>query len=276
LIVEHLDAWKGNILRVLSILNFKGGTGKSSLTENIAHALAELGKQVLVIDCDRQANSSSTLLAGQQVEGLTLTNFLKGETSFSDVVFPSRFEQVCVVPADGDLDTVAPYILAHRSAYYALRKAVTTRQEDYVLLDHAGAYTPVMECGLLASREMLIPCELEAYAVQGLFAMFEKLRETLDDHEVHNGGIVPYNIDLRYVMAREYLKELKGNFGDLITAPVRTDAAVPKAQSLQLTVFEYEREYGVKSRAAIDFRTLAEDLIEEEEDLIEEEAVVRP
>lgn len=250
-------------MRIFSILNFKGGTGKSSLAENLSSALAQLGKHTLVIDCDRQANSSTTLLAGR-LTGPTLTHFLKGEAQFSEVVYPTRFEHVFVVPADGNLDTAAPYILAHRSAYYALRKALATRQEDYGLLDHAGAYTPVMETGLLASGEMLIPCELEAYAVQGLFAMFEKLRDTLDDHELHNGGIIPYNVDLRYSMARGYLKELRETFGDLITAPVRTDAAVPKAQSLQLTVFEYEKEYGIKSRAAADFRTLAEDLIEEE------------
>ncbi len=249
-------------MRAFSVLNFKGGTGKSSLTENLSYALVQRSKNVLVIDCDRQANSSTTLLGGR-VEGPTLTNFLKGEVPFPDVVYQTRFENLSVVPSDGELDTAAPYILAHRTAYYALRKALAARPEEYTFLDHAGAYTPVMEAGLLASSEMLIPCELEAYAVQGLFAMFEKLQETLIDHEVRNSGIIPYNIDLRYTMAREYLKELRENFGDLITAPVRTDSAVPKAQSLQLTVFEYEREYSVKSRAAEDFRTLAEDLIEE-------------
>ena len=82
---------------------------------------------------------------------------------------------------------------------------------------------------------------------------------------MENKGIIPYNVDLRYGMARQYLKELRQEFGDLITAPVRTDAIVPKAQSVQMTVFEYEQEYGVKSRAAEDFKTLAEDLIEEME-----------
>ncbi len=93
--------------------------------------------------------------------------------------------------------------------------------------------------------------------------MFDKLRETLVDHELANRGVIPYNVDLRYSMSRQYLKELHDEFGDLVTAAVRTDALVPKAQSLQMTVFEYEEEYKVKSRAAEDFQTLAEDLIEE-------------
>ena len=51
-------------MRTISILNFKGGTGKSSLAENLSHALALSGHMVLVIDADRQSNASTTLLAG--------------------------------------------------------------------------------------------------------------------------------------------------------------------------------------------------------------------
>src|SRR5215472_626087 len=90
---------------------------------------------------------------------------------------------------------------------------------EYVFIDHAGAYTPVMEACLLASGEMLIPCELESYAVQGLFSMFAKLEDALSDHEIRNSGIIPYSDDLRYAMARQYLRELRETFNDLVTAP---------------------------------------------------------
>ena len=172
-------------MRTISILNFKGGTGKSSLTENFSFALAERGRRVLVIDCDRQGNASKTLLRGP-VSGPTLTHVLKGEVSFDRALYEAR-PGLHVVPSDGDLDTAAAYITGHRTAYYILRRALQERSEDYVFLDHAGAYTPVMEAGLLASAEMLIPCELEAYAVQGLFHMFEKLKEAL----VHSWGFLP-------------------------------------------------------------------------------------
>jgi chromosome partitioning protein len=246
---------------VYSIMNFKGGTGKSSIAENLSHALARMGKKVLVIDADRQVNSSSTLLAGQATP--TLTNVLKGETSLTSAIKQAR-ENLYVVPSDGDLDTASPYILSHRAAYYFLRKQLEQLTDFFiVLVDQAGAYTPVMEACLLASHAMLIPCELEPYATQGLFGMFKKLGETLVDHELENRGIIPYNVDLRYGMAKQYLKELRQEFNGLVTTAIRTDAIVPKAQSVQMTVFEYEAEYSVKSRAAEDFQTLAEDLLEE-------------
>ncbi len=247
-------------MRSISILNFKGGVGKTSLAVNLAHALAEKGQRVLLIDCDRQGNASTTLLG--EITAPTLTNVLKAEASFADAVHQVR-EGLFIVPSDTDLDKASSHILLHRSAYYTLRKALPSQDFDFVFFDHAGAYTPVMEAALLASAEMLIPCELEAFAVQGLFSMFEKLAATLDDHEVKNSGIIPYNVDFRYAMARQYLEELRATFGDLVTAPVRTDAIVPKAQSVQMTIFEYEQEYNVKSRAADDFRTLAEDILEE-------------
>jgi chromosome partitioning protein len=249
-------------MRTISILNFKGGTGKSSWTENLAFALTERGKSVLVIDCDRQGNASKTLLRGA-VQGSTLTNVLKGEVLLNRAVYQAR-PGLHVVPSDGDLDTAAAYITGHRTAYYILRRAIKERNDDYVFFDHAGAYTPVMEAGLLASNEMLIPCELEAYAVQGLFHMFNKLRETLIDHEIINSGIIPYAIDMRYLMARQYLQELQTEFGELVLQPIRTDSMVPLAQSLQLTVFEYERQEKTKSRAAADIGALAEQLASQE------------
>jgi chromosome partitioning protein len=248
-------------VRTISILNFKGGTGKSSLTENLSHALALRGQRVLVIDADRQGNASTTLLAGRSTP--TLTNVLKGEIPLQQAIHPAR-ENLWVVPSDGNLDEASTFLAMRRKEYYTLRKALQAMTDyDYVLIDHAGAYTPVMEACLLASEEMLIPCELESYAVQGLFNMFAKLEDTLSDHEIKNAGIVPYNVDLRYTMARQYLKELHTQFKGLVTIVVRTDALVPKAQSVQMTVLEYEKEYGLKSRAADDFRDLADDLIEE-------------
>lgn len=214
-----------------------------------------------MIDADRQGNASTTLLAGHTTP--TLTNVLKGETTLERSMVKAR-EHLYVVPSDTNLDEASAYLTGKRSAYYALRKSIQALTDfEYVFIDHAGAYTPVMEAGLLASREMLIPCELESYAVQGLFNMFAKLQDTLSDHQISNSGIIPYNVDLRYAMARQYLGELRETFGDLVTAPIRTDATVPRPQSVQQTVFEYDP----RSKAADDFHTLAADLIAETQEV---------
>jgi len=243
-------------LRRISILNFKGGTGKSSLAENLSYALALRSKHVLVVDCDRQHNSSTTLLATAP-ESPTLTHVLKKEADISKAIRQAR-ERLDVIPADTDLDTASSYLLIHHQAFKLLSKATHQLKYDYIIYDHAGAYTPVMEAALLASDEMLIPCELEAYAVQGLFSMFQKLQETLEEHEIKNSGIIPYAVDMRYAITSQYLEELREEFGDLILPMIRTDGNITLAQSHQQTIFEYEAEQKIRSRAADDFRVLAE------------------
>lgn len=248
-------------MRSYSVLNFKGGTGKSSVVENLADAFCRQGKRVLVLDGDRQRNSSSTLLRGDREP--TLADVIEGRKELASAIVEAK-PYLYVVPGSGDLDVTSSYVVMHRKSYYVVKKELANLQGiDVVLIDHAGAFTPVMEALLLASEAMLIPCELEPYAVSGLFDMFRKLEDNLTDHSLQNAGIIPYNIDLRYGMTRQYLADLKKEFGDLITAPVRTDALVRNAQSLKMTVLEYEETYHEKSRAAEDFRGLAADLIEE-------------
>lgn len=237
-------------MRCISIINFKGGVGKSSLAMNLAHLLALRGSQVLLIDCDLQSNSSSLLAA---VDPPTLTHFLQGQDPLNAVVRPAR-KGLYVIPADRDLNLAAAHIHARRSAYYTLRNAVwQLRGCDFVLFDHAPGYTPVTEAALLASREILIPCELEPFAVQGLFHMFHKLDQTLSDHRLTTAGIVPWNVDRRYLMTLKYLSDLKKAFGPLITPLVRSDATIPRAQSVAQTIFEYNP----RCRAAGDLADLA-------------------
>ena len=238
------------IMRCISIINFKGGVGKSSLAMNLGHLLTLRGYQVLLIDCDLQANSSSLLATS---EPPTLTHFLQGQASLNAVVRSAR-KGLYVIPSDRDLNIAAAYIHARRSAYYTLSNAVRqVRACDFVLFDHAPGYTPVTEAALLASKEILVPCELEPFAVQGLFQMFHKLDQTMSDHRLTTTGIVPWNVDRRYLMTLKYLGDLKNAFGHLITPLVRSDATIPRAQSVAQTIFEYNP----KCRAAGDLTDLA-------------------
>jgi chromosome partitioning protein len=243
-------------MRVVSVLNFKGGTGKSTVTINLAHAIAMAGRDVLILDGDRQRNTTWTLL-GDEITP-TLSDVMTGKCQLADAIKESR-ENLYVVPSDTDLEKVGTYLKDHRKAYYTVAKQLETLdpQPYLVLIDHPGAYSTVMEALLLASHEMLIPCELEPYSVQGLFDMFQKLQEELEDHALTNSGIIPYNANFSRVMTKQYINELREEFGDLVLDVVSTDINVSYAQSEQLSIFEYEAKHKLKSRAAADFRKLA-------------------
>jgi chromosome partitioning protein len=251
-------------MRSISLLNFKGGIGKSTLAVNLGHALARSGQRVCIIDLCLQGNTSTgTLLGGQ--EEPTITQVLKKEAKLADAIKPAR-ENLYVVASDYELDTAATFITSRRQAYYTLRDSLREFNDrfDFVFFDHSPSYDAVTEAGLLASEEMLIPCELMPYSVQGLFIIFKKLQDTLTDHELINSGIVPMNIDMRYQMTKQYLDEMKAQFGPLICPAIRTDALLPKSQSRQMTIFEYEEMVKEKSRSARDFEAVAAHLLRKE------------
>jgi chromosome partitioning protein len=247
-------------MRRISVLNFKGGTGKSSTAQNLGHALARTGATVFVVDGDRQSNTTTTLL-GKRVSP-SLQDVLTSKVALTEAIYEAR-PHLYVIPSEGDLDHVATYLKDHHRAYQTLRSSLIELdgQVDFVLFDQASMFTPVMDALLAASDEMIIPCELEPYAVQGLFDMFNKLKRELGQ-ELKNSGIIPYNTDMSKKMTGAYMQELLDTFDGFVVDPVRTDTAVPYAQSQGLTVFEYAERQKIKSRAAEDFARLARDLRE--------------
>lgn len=239
-----------------SVLNFKGGTGKTTCSINLAHALARKGELVLLIDCDLQGNAGSILPDDNRGEA-SLTQVLKGQAQFEDAIYPAR-DNLDILPSDTNLDTAANHITATGArAFYTLRNAIKHLNKPYtrIIFDHSPSYSPITEAALLASDDMLIPCELAPFAVTGLLEMINKLTETLEglDHDVGITGIIPFKLDQRYSMTEKYLTSLQSRFAGLIIHPVRTDATISRAQSVQQTVFEYD----LQSKAAEDFNALA-------------------
>lgn len=242
-------------MRRISVLNFKGGVGKSTLSMNLAHALARRDIKVLLADLDLQG-STSTLL--DEIHEPTLTHVLRGQAELTAAIQQAR-PNLFILPSDKNLNKAANHIAAEgRHAYNALRKAIDHLQGfDIVLFDHSPNYTAVTESALLASHEMLIPCELSPFSVEGLLTMFEKLEETLDDHSLDIAGIVPFKFDLRVAMHKGYLTDLRESFSDKLLPSIRTDSTISRAQSFHQTVYEYDETHRQHSKAAEDFNRIA-------------------
>jgi len=249
--------------RNISILNYKGGVGKTTLTINLADELRRRNKNVLIIDCDRQRNASSIIPRDVEIRA-TLLEVLTGQAQLFDAIYEAR-PGLYVVPAHTDLDKAAKHLVVSGvRTLKALKYAIDNLEEvNFVLFDHAPSYNPITDAALLASTEILVPVELESFSVTGLVDMIDKLTvQTLPEleHELAITGIVPSNLDYTKTMTTMYLDSLKKTFGKRVTPGIRTDAQISKAQSVYQTVWEYNSH----SKGAEDYAAIADILLKDE------------
>ena len=117
-------------MKRISILNFKGGVGKTSISTNSAHKLALMGYKVLLIDCDIQANASN-LIPQKDRKPTTLTHVLKGEATFEDTIQKAR-ENLYLIAADSNLDKAANHIvISGIKGYKLLRNGDRLREPNW-------------------------------------------------------------------------------------------------------------------------------------------------
>src|SRR6266566_9909481 len=237
-------------MRAISILNFKGGVGKTSVTINLGDYLSREGKVVVLVDCDRQRSTSSIL---PKISQPTLREVLIGEAKLLDALQQAR-PNLYVVPAHPSLEEAARYItVSGPRKLKLLRNAVADLTGvDFILFDHAPSYSSITDAVLLASTEILIPVEMETFAMEGLLDMISKLEETMTEleHEVDITGIIPTKINYSKLMTHNYLNSLRKTFGAKVMVPIRTDAQMSKSQSKHQTIYEYDSH----SKGAKDFQ----------------------
>jgi chromosome partitioning protein len=241
---------------VLAIVNEKGGTAKTATTVNLAAALAERGRRVLVVDLDAQANAS--LWLGVEDEGQALLEVLLGERAIDDAIRPAPgLDGVDVLPASRRLGNLAAHVGWAELPQALLRERLAAVGEGYdrVLLDGPRAVDLLSTNALVAAHGALVPLIPETLAYLGLVAMDAAVRSVrpalnpaLDGPRVLRSRWEDRTLDARAVLAQS-----EAQFGSaMLRTVVRSDIAVRHAARAGRTVL-----VGPRSRAREDFRALA-------------------
>ena len=181
--------------RKIAFLNYKGGVGKTSLTVNIAAALAEAGKRVLIADLDTQSNSSIWLMRLEKWNRINMTNrdmiysiFVPGEQRLTDIVIKDVVKDQsgrCILPGLDLLPTSFNFIdleneyvpdpyNPHFLLFYRQLKEIED-QYDYILFDCPPNFLRATQLGVFASNEMIVPSNPDALSLIGFTLMVEKL-----------------------------------------------------------------------------------------------------
>src|SRR5438270_2567451 len=251
-------------MKIVAIANQKGGVGKTTTAVNLGAALAELGHRILLVDLDPQANATSSF-GLQDVDQISLYEPLLGEASITEKIFPTRRDNLFIVPAD--LDLAGAEVEIARMPNHLTRLAETLKPLhadetfDFVLLDCPPSLGILMSNALAAADEILTPIQCEYFALEGLVKIVrvvEQVRDSGANPNIQIGGILMTMFDSRTNLSAQVVAEVRQHFAARVydTVIPRT-VRLGEAPSFGKTILEYDKS-GTGARA---YRALADEFI---------------
>jgi chromosome partitioning protein len=157
-------------MRIIAISNNKGGVGKTTSTVNIAAALHILGKKILVIDIDHQAQATYHLGINPHILQHSIFEVLKGELEYSDILM--QREGIDILPAKPDLKDLD--FLPFPAKEFLLKEALeNVKSYDYVLIDCPPSLGILTLNALTYATEIFVPLQLQFLPFHGMYNLFE-------------------------------------------------------------------------------------------------------
>jgi chromosome partitioning protein len=232
--------------RVISIVNQKGGVGKTTTAINLGAALAELGKFVLLIDLDAQANATSGLGVNYQDLEAGIYEVVLGHKSFKDITRATHHQGYKLAPATQNLAGLAVELVDMEEREYQMAKRILEIRNDYdyILIDCPPSLGLITINALVASDEVLIPVQSEYYALEGLGQLLQTVdlvKEHLNpDLKVRGAAITMF--DRRNRLSQQVLEELYQHFPHYVyRSIIPRNVRLTEAPSHGFSIFRYDR-----------------------------------
>ncbi len=243
---------------IISLLNHKGGVGKTTSAINIGAGLVEHGKRVLLVDLDPQANL--TLSLGIPRQPSTIYEAMRGE---SDLVPFNKKEGLDIITSTLDLSGAEMELINEAGREFILRELFDTVIEDYdyIIIDCPPSLGLLTLNALTCSHQVLIPLQTEFLALQGLVKIkqvIDKVRFRLNK-KLSIGGVIATMYDHRKVLNRNVAESIEKYFGDKVFRTyIRDNVALAEAPTERKDIFDYNK----KSNGAEDYLNLTKEIIE--------------
>lgn len=243
---------------IISLLNHKGGVGKTTSAINIGAGLVELGKKVLLVDLDPQANL--TLSLGISRQKVTIYENIKGEAEVTPFTVKEGLD---VITSSLDLSGAEMEIINEAGREYILKELFEPVQEDYdfIIIDCPPSLGLLTLNALTCSRLVFIPLQTEFLALQGL----AKIKQVIDkvrfrlNKDIEIGGVIPTMYDARKVLNRDVVDTILKYFGEKVFKTyIRDNVALAEAPAQRMDIFSYSP----RSVGAEDYLNLCREILE--------------
>ena len=255
--------------RIISIVNQKGGVGKTTTAINLGASLAEEGYNVLLVDLDPQGNASTGLGIDPDARDFTTYDLLLEETELKSVFKPTLIEGLLIAPSTTDLSSADIEMMAVEKRSFllhdALRQpAIDAYELDFVLIDCPPSLSLLTVNAMVASDSVLIPLQSEFFALEGLSQLMLTVREVREaaNPDLRIEGVLLTMYDGRNNLSQQVEIDARETLGALVYETI-----VPRyvrsseAPSYSMPVLSYDPN----SKGALAYRALAQEMVEKME-----------
>lgn len=251
--------------KIIAIANQKGGVGKTTTAINLAAALAEAGKNILLVDLDPQGNASTGLGIGREARVFTIYDLLLDDALLSDVVLPTETKNVQIIPATVDLSSADIELYASENRSDLLRTALKQPDMasfgfDFILIDCPPSLNLLTVNAMVAADSILVPLQSEFFALEGLSQLMLTVREMREaaNPGLRIEGIALTMYDSRNNLSQQVEQDARENLGELVFKTViPRNVRVSEAPSYAMPVLSYDP----KSKGAVAYRALAREIL---------------